>query len=248
VTKPKSVHLQVGEKTEDGWNTLCGLSGVADDRVTDEALECECKTCLAAGEREGKDTPAFVAADPPKENPEPWNDLIPAETEMVSVAAEVPDVGELMVLVKYRLQTLNSMKKDYPNRVVGILKPVLGFLVTGIKNFFDGGQQQPLPGLNKGDPMERFWLDLADASGVIVGPDADKGPVDALASLGEGAKKCSDMDVNGAHDLREFASMVVLAFDATRRAGFTYRDLLAELTARLEKKDLPLVGPEVESK
>lgn len=79
--------------------------------------------------------------------------------------------------------------------------------------------------------MRNFWYALADWSQSTFGSDRTRGPVGPLKHL---AKEVQEV-LAAPNDLEEYADMLFLVFDATRRAGFCYDELLAAARAKLLK-------------
>ena len=80
------------------------------------------------------------------------------------------------------------------------------------------------------DYLEDFWRELADWSQATFGTDAERGPEGPLRHLIKEAGEA----LGNQRDLTEYADCLFLVFDAARRAGFSYADLLEACFAKLE--------------
>jgi hypothetical protein len=78
--------------------------------------------------------------------------------------------------------------------------------------------------------VKAFWIKHAEWSQATFGLDAERGPAGPLKHL---AKEVSEA-LDHPRDLMEYVDCVFLAFDATRRAGFTYDELASALWTKLE--------------
>lgn len=83
------------------------------------------------------------------------------------------------------------------------------------------------------DRMQLFWYRLADWSEEAFGPDSVRGPIGPLKHLTKEIDEVLEVLQPGivhAIDrndlLEEFADLQHLVFDACRRAGFSYRELV----------------------
>lgn len=79
--------------------------------------------------------------------------------------------------------------------------------------------------------MESFWNAQAEWSRATFGSDTERGPQGPLKHL----RKEVDEVLANPHDLEEYADLLFLVFDATRRAGFSYLDLDNAAWMKLEK-------------
>ena len=79
--------------------------------------------------------------------------------------------------------------------------------------------------------MDLFWDELGAWSQATFGKDEDRGPQGPLKHLKKEADEC----LENPGDLEEYADLVFLAFDACRRAGFTYWDLEEAIFNKLDK-------------
>jgi alkylhydroperoxidase family enzyme len=78
---------------------------------------------------------------------------------------------------------------------------------------------------------EQFWQWLSYWSQMTFGGDEIRGPIGPLKHLAKEAKEAQDKP----DDVEEYADALFLVFDATRRAGFTYRQLMQAVTAKAAK-------------
>lgn len=78
--------------------------------------------------------------------------------------------------------------------------------------------------------LDEFWRSQAIWSEATFGTPAELGPIGPLKHLAKEAVE-AQKDVT---DLSEFADCLLLTFDATRRAGFTYEQLVAAAWTKLE--------------
>ena len=79
--------------------------------------------------------------------------------------------------------------------------------------------------------MWAFWGAQAEWSEATFGTIAERGPIGPLKHL----KKEVDETLAKPHDLEEYADMLFLLVDATRRAGFTYDQWVEKAFEKLEK-------------
>ena len=79
--------------------------------------------------------------------------------------------------------------------------------------------------------LELFWKGLSDWSQDCFGLDKDRGPQGPINHL---MKECGEVLENPT-DLEEYADLLFLVFDATRRAGFTYDGLVKAAFDKLAK-------------
>jgi len=89
------------------------------------------------------------------------------------------------------------------------------------------------------EAMKRFWTEQAAWSQATFGTDAERGPSGPLKHL---AKEVNEAMANPS-DVFEFADMLFLVFDSTRRAGFTYDQLLAACFEKLAINKARKWGP-----
>lgn len=75
-----------------------------------------------------------------------------------------------------------------------------------------------------------FWSAQSQWSQSVFGTDAERGPLGPLKHL---AKEAVEAQADPT-DLSEFVDCLFLRFDATRRAGFAYDELVAAAWAKLE--------------
>jgi ParB family transcriptional regulator, chromosome partitioning protein len=78
--------------------------------------------------------------------------------------------------------------------------------------------------------LELFWKEQADWSQATFGLDSERGPIGPLKHLAKEAVEAQKDPT----DLMEFVDCLFLTFDATRRAGFTYEQLLEGAWRKLE--------------
>lgn len=78
--------------------------------------------------------------------------------------------------------------------------------------------------------LAEFWDAHAEWSQATFGTDAERGPVGPLKHL---AKEVQEA-LSDTSSLEEYADLLFLVFDATRRAGFTYEDLRAAVNGKLK--------------
>lgn len=74
-----------------------------------------------------------------------------------------------------------------------------------------------------------FWKALEDWSQKTFGSDKERGPIGPLKHLRKEAKEA----IAKPNDLEEYADCLFLVFDATRRAGFSYDQLVEACFAKL---------------
>lgn len=79
--------------------------------------------------------------------------------------------------------------------------------------------------------LKSFWHEQAGWSQKTFGKDKERGPIGPLKHL----KKEVDEVLANRHDLEEYADLLFLVFDATRRAGFGFDDLLGACYFKLAK-------------
>lgn len=82
--------------------------------------------------------------------------------------------------------------------------------------------------------LHQFWNDHAEWSQKTFGLDGVRGPAGSLNHLAKEVKEALDRP----GDLAEYADMLLLTFDATRRAGFTFDQLVAASRSKLEVNKL----------
>ena len=82
-----------------------------------------------------------------------------------------------------------------------------------------------------GVALTRFWDMLSEWSQATFGTDAERGPVGPLKHLAKEVQEC----LADPSDLEEYADCLFLVFDATRRAGFTFDQLVEAVFAKLAK-------------
>lgn len=78
--------------------------------------------------------------------------------------------------------------------------------------------------------IQEFWKQQAEWSQSVFGKDSERGPIGALKHLAKEAVEAQEKP----SDLMEFVDCLFLTFDATRRAGFTFDQLLAGAWEKLE--------------
>lgn len=93
--------------------------------------------------------------------------------------------------------------------------------------------------------LRAFWQSQAAWSEATFGTTAERGPLGPLKHL---AKEVQEV-IADPTDVTEFADCVFLVFDAARRAGFTYDELVAAAWTKLEinkarKWQVPTKGDE----
>ncbi len=81
------------------------------------------------------------------------------------------------------------------------------------------------------DDLSIFWDQQAEWSQATFGTDAERGPTGPLKHLAKEVQECLDKP----DDIEEFADLLFLVFDATRRAGFTYDGLVQAAFVKLAK-------------
>lgn len=79
--------------------------------------------------------------------------------------------------------------------------------------------------------LECFWNEHAEWSQQTFGSDQERGPVGPLNHL---AKEVQEA-LESPHDLNEYADLLLLTFDATRRAGFSHSSLVSAAWNKLER-------------
>lgn len=83
--------------------------------------------------------------------------------------------------------------------------------------------------MNYSSDLHAFWGEHAAWSQATFGSDLERGPAGPLKHL---AKETVEAAVQP-YDVSEFADLVLLTFDSTRRAGFSYDQLVAAVWAKL---------------
>lgn len=78
--------------------------------------------------------------------------------------------------------------------------------------------------------IEDFWKQQSEWSQLAFGSDLERGPVGPLKHLEKEAKEAQD----NIGDLMEYVDCLFLVIDATRRAGFTWNQLLESAFIKLE--------------
>jgi hypothetical protein len=78
--------------------------------------------------------------------------------------------------------------------------------------------------------LEYFWYVLSEWSQATFGPDKERGPVGPLEHLAKEVKEALDCP----SDMMEYVDLLFLTFDAARRAGFTYDQLLEWTWKKME--------------
>lgn len=79
--------------------------------------------------------------------------------------------------------------------------------------------------------LQNFWNEQAEWSQKTFGTDQQKGPIGALKHLAKEAVEAQD-DIG---NLDELVDCLFLVCDATRRSGFTCKELLYAAFLKLEK-------------
>lgn len=79
--------------------------------------------------------------------------------------------------------------------------------------------------------IQDFWFELAEWSQKTFGPDFERGPKGPLKHLIKEANEALEKQT----DLEEYADLLFLTFDATRRAGYSFDELLEMCWKKLEK-------------
>lgn len=82
--------------------------------------------------------------------------------------------------------------------------------------------------------LRYFWDHLSLWSQKTFGSDSVRGPQGPLLHLAKEVQECLEKP----KDLEEYADLLFLVFDSTRRAGFTYEELVAAVFTKLEKNKL----------
>lgn len=77
--------------------------------------------------------------------------------------------------------------------------------------------------------LRAFWDAQSEWSQATFGTDSERGPLGPLKHL---AKEVGEVQKDPT-DLVEYTDLLFLVFDATRRAGFTYNQLLASTWIKL---------------
>jgi ParB family transcriptional regulator, chromosome partitioning protein len=78
--------------------------------------------------------------------------------------------------------------------------------------------------------IRQFWREQSAWSQSVFGKDNERGPIGPLKHLAKEAVEAQEKP----DDLMEFVDCLFLTFDATRRAGFTYDQLLEAAWKKLE--------------
>lgn len=79
--------------------------------------------------------------------------------------------------------------------------------------------------------LQAFWAVQSTWSQSVFGTDAERGPIGPLKHL---AKEAVEAQAGPPFALTEFVDCLFLTFDATRRAGFTFDQLVAAAWTKLE--------------
>src|SRR5581483_2899425 len=77
--------------------------------------------------------------------------------------------------------------------------------------------------------LEDFWNELSVWSQATFGLDQLRGPTFSLKHLAKEVQEC----LAAPHDLEEYADLQFLVFDAARRAGFSYAQLVEAVRHKL---------------
>lgn len=77
--------------------------------------------------------------------------------------------------------------------------------------------------------IEELWNQHAEWSQKTFGQDSVRGPKGPLKHLAKEVQECLENNT----DIFEYADIIFLAFDATRRAGFSFHDLREALSTKL---------------
>lgn len=78
--------------------------------------------------------------------------------------------------------------------------------------------------------LSQFWQEQAEWSRATFGDDNERGPTGPLKHL----RKEVDEVLKDPTDLVEYADLLFLVFDSTRRAGFTYDQLVEACFSKLK--------------
>lgn len=84
--------------------------------------------------------------------------------------------------------------------------------------------------MNKPPTLRMFWHSQAEWSRATFGSDTERGPQGPLKHLAKEVQEC----LADPSDLMEFVDMQLLIFDAARRAGFTFEQLVKGCWEKLE--------------
>jgi hypothetical protein len=82
-----------------------------------------------------------------------------------------------------------------------------------------------------GDKLVALARDLADWSERTFGPDTLRGPIGALKHLEKEAREAQAQP----GDIKEYADILILWLDASRRAGFTPLDMIDAAIAKMQE-------------
>ncbi len=82
--------------------------------------------------------------------------------------------------------------------------------------------------------FQQFWDAQSEWSRETFGPDDVRGPIGPLKHLAKEAAEAQKEPT----DLKEYVDCLFLTCDATRRAGFTCKELLTAAFAKLEENKL----------
>jgi dATP/dGTP diphosphohydrolase len=94
----------------------------------------------------------------------------------------------------------------------------------------------PTPAATCRDPeheMDAFWAAQSEWSQATFGTDQERGPIGALKHLAKEVQEALDSEKDGKLDLMELVDCLFLTFDSTRRAGFSYDQLLSKAWEKL---------------
>lgn len=89
-----------------------------------------------------------------------------------------------------------------------------------------------LPYTNYSDPLRTFWNRFRVWSENTFGPPTIRGPIGPIKHL---QKEIEKELLPSPYDLEEYADCVFLIFDACRRAGFSYDELVEKIYYKFEK-------------
>lgn len=78
--------------------------------------------------------------------------------------------------------------------------------------------------------LKNFWHEQAEWSQKTFGTDQERGPEGPLKHLAKEVEEC----LKNTKDLVEYCDLLFLVFDSTRRAGFTYDQLVTAAFDKLE--------------
>lgn len=93
-----------------------------------------------------------------------------------------------------------------------------------------GGEVNYMETISDIQDMRAFWAQQAEWSRATFGSDMERGPAGALKHL---AKEVAEAQ-KSPDDIMEYVDCLFLTFDASRRAGFSYDELLAAAWRKLE--------------